>query len=73
MNQQVQIGDIFIQKTGNVYKVLKIQNSEQFPEDPYFKVAKLLENGDWLELGGFTLYQAQEGGLSLYKSANFSL
>jgi hypothetical protein len=71
-NELVHVGDIFIKNdSGDIYKVKEILNGEIFPDDPFFKVVSLIDNPEQDISGGFTLFQAREAKLQLYKPASF--
>jgi hypothetical protein len=69
-NKLVQVGDIFINDSaGDIYKVIEILNGEIFPDDPFFRVVSL-DDREQDTSGGFTLFQAREANLELYKAVS---
>jgi hypothetical protein len=69
-NELVQVGDIFINDSaGDIYKVIKILNGEIFPDDPFFRVVSLDDHEQDIS-GGFTLHEAREAKLQLYKAVS---
>jgi hypothetical protein len=65
----ISIGDIFIYLSNEVYRVILIQDSKEFPEDPVIEVETYL-SGIGFEKTGLTLtaQQTKDFNLKHYKA-----
>jgi hypothetical protein len=65
----ISIGDIFVYVSNEVYRVISIQDSKEFPEDPVIEVETYL-SGIGFEKTGLTLTarQTKDFNLTHYKA-----